>query len=371
MHGVFGLTILTIAQNAMNAVAVCDLEPESRWTAMFVRYNATDENDDCTYTGPYNGFIATGHPENYQNFDKRQYLHFREATREATETAKPSPVFFHAHGSGGKADSGINDVELETIINQGYAVISWESVTSFHGHEAGEVNVHIGVDDFKLVIEWAIRHADEYGFDKHRFVIGGHSRGSIFSWSMAQSHHEKYTISGVYMSSALPINDEDKPWDPSGFPLVDVTINSPRTHFLYFVECPTDPPQASCDVDDDLGGDIHSPWHGQKIVSAYEDLGIGAKISLDQGCDCANNIMKNFPDFAHTLVPPHECAPALEWACPSYHDGTVEACSDCAQFNKRVLVQAGCTLASLQSLCLGDATPPATTHPGRYLRGNQ
>jgi hypothetical protein len=365
MHGVFVLTILTIAHNAMNAVALCDLEPDSRWTAMFVRYNATDENDDCTYSGPYKGFIETGHPDNYQNFDKRQYLHFREAT------AKPSPVFFHAHGSGGKADSGINDVELETIINQGYAVIAWESVTNLGGLEAGEVNGQIGMDDFKLVIEWAIRHANEYGFDKHRFVIGGHSRGSIFSWSMAQSHHEKYTISGVYMSSALPIGDEDKPWDPSGFPLVDVTINSPRTHFVYFVECPTDPPQASCDVVEDLGGDIHNPWHGQKIVSKYEDLGIGAKIELEQGCDCQTNWAQHFPDFASTLVPPHGCAPALEWACPSYGHGTVEACSDCARSNERVLEQAGCTLASVQSLCSGDVTHPATTHPGRYLRGNQ
>merc|ERR1711985_234 len=149
------------------------------------------------------------------------------------------------------------------------------------------------------------------GFDKHRFVIGGNSRGSIFSWSMAHSHDEKYTISGIYMSSALPIN---APWDSSSFPLVDVTVNSPRTHFVYFVECPTDPPQASCDVVDDLAGDIHNPWHGQKIVLKYEDLGIGAKIGLEQGCD-KTNWAQNFPNFAATLVPPQKCAPALQCLC--------------------------------------------------------
>merc|ERR1712187_961340 len=126
----------------------------------------------------------------------------------------------------------------------------------------------------------------------------------ILSWSIAQSHHEKYTVSGIYMYNALPLNEDNNSWDPSSFPLVDVTINSPRTHFLYSVECPTDPPQASCDVDLDLGGDIHSPWHGQKVVLKYEDLGIGAKIDLDQGCDCGITSCKISP----TSRPP-SCLP--------------------------------------------------------------
>jgi len=346
MHGL-------ILQNIIFAAAgLCEPDGNSLWTGEFVRYAPGDTTDECTYTGPFYGYMEPGSQMEqlaYTNFEKRQYLHFRVGN---TSTG-PSPVYFFAHGNGGAAP-GMGMNEVTSVAGQGYAIIAWESLTNI----ANEQNTETCVSDFELVIQWAIDNAEQYGFDIHRFVIAGRSRGSVISWMLAQSQDSRFTVIGIYMYNALPINDEAQWQNTSLFPLVDVTINSPRTYFIYGPECPTDPPQETCDIATDLGGDIHNPMNGQRIVEAYEALGIGAKISLRQGCDCSGNggnIAQDFPDFAPTLIPPTECDLNIEWACPDYKSGSPMACRDCVLRNKAVVMETNCNRTWLTQLCLATA----------------
>lgn len=172
------------------------------------------------------------------------------------DQSKPSPIYLFAHGNGGSAD-GVSENELDAIANEGYAIVSWESIPTIQGPEEAA----IGVADAQVVFDWIIANADTYNLDPNHIVVGGRSRGSIISWQLAHSTHP--SIKGIYMYNALPQSawQDTDTWSP-----VDkITSDSPTTYLVY-----------GPDFDDDDG---HNPVNVDPVLARYDELGIGDKIT--------------------------------------------------------------------------------------------
>lgn len=172
------------------------------------------------------------------------------------DQSKPSPIYLFAHGNGGSAD-GVSENELDAIANEGYAIVSWESIPTIKSSEEAA----IGVADAQVVFDWVIANADTYNLDPNHIVVGGRSRGSIISWQLAHSNHP--SIKGIYMYNALPQSawQDTDTWSPVN----EITIDSPTTYLVY-----------GPDFDDDDG---HNPVNVDPVLASYEELGIGDKIT--------------------------------------------------------------------------------------------
>lgn len=332
------------------------------WEEMYVMYADNTLPNLLNYTGPYV----------FANQTDRQHLHYRRPP--TTSPSIKHPTYFFAHGNNGTAD-GMRSDEIATVIMAGYAVISWESITSIKGDN----DTATCWSDHQLVMKWAVDNAETLQLDTTRFVIGGRSRGSVCSWPVAHGVAytgdlvvpDTYSVIGIHMYNALPIGSQA--WTADTFPLSTVSLGSPRLQFNYGPNCtggPVEDGPATCEPPNLSPNpvDIHNPWHGQKILLKYASLGIGGKANLMMGLtDAANadpndnitrNILFNFPEFAATLVPPSECAPALEWACPGYAAYDFPAqCGSCAsvQHHQDVLIEANCTFNIVRDLCIGTA----------------
>lgn len=254
------------------------------WTEQYIGYgDAIDfDFDDGDFGPPGSEYNRTD--------DRRQHLHLLRHPN----APGPAPVYIYAHANGGTAWLLQDSFKRSVVAEAGYALISWESVTTLDGAEDSEVCM----TDLDLVLQWARDHSAEHGLDMSRVVLGGRSRGSACTWPAA--HSGDPTIKGIYMYNALP----DPAWAnlTAWDPAEEVKASSPPILLTYGPGCPTDPPQAGCDVD----GDIHNPHNGQIIVDKYGELGMASNARLIQGMadDSGNvgNIAVYFPAFTQALA---------------------------------------------------------------------
>jgi len=174
----------------------------------------------------------------------------------------PAPIYIFSHANGSTADdvSGFVD-DLKEV---GISTVSWESVVLPDGSAE---DLETGWNDSLLMLTWLKDNAETYNFDTDNIVIGGRSRGSVFSWKLA--HSQDLSIKGIYMFQALPDGVWQNP--DSWTPTLEVTENSPPLKFTY-----REPPGTD---------DGHKPEHGYTILDRYKDLGIGDRSELSHSLD--------------------------------------------------------------------------------------
>jgi hypothetical protein len=215
----------------------------------------------------------------------RQWLNIHLA-----DTAEPAPVYIFAHGNGGTAN-GMSQGEVDTIADEGYTTVSWESVPNVNS----SADLDTVWSDAQLVFDWVRANAMTYNMDPDNIIIGGRSRGSGGSWPLAQSGHP--AIKGIYMYNALPDGFWQSPelWTP----LVDVSVNSPPTYFAFG---PTP---------EDINN--HNPVNAYPVRDEYIELGIDFTLTDGMWNDFQDGngnwqnggeIMHYFPDFIETLESP-------------------------------------------------------------------
>ena len=97
----------------------------------------------------------------------------------------------------------VTQPDQQSVIDAGYALISWESITAIKDSE----DTLQCQADHELVMKWIVANADAYNLDASNIIMGGRSRGSVISWPLANAKNEPYTIKGIYMYNALPSED--------------------------------------------------------------------------------------------------------------------------------------------------------------------
>jgi len=280
------VVIIAITGGVVGLEAVLEAQNKIAWTEMFIPYNniTTIDADEFENNFPY-------------TFDDplRQFLHvFQNPSNE------PSPVFIYAHSSNNTAKSLLS--QIDDVAAAGYSVISWESVSLLNpGSKTALTDFETCVSDFELVWSWFHANAKFYNFDTESVILGGRSRGSLCSWSMA--HSQKPGIRGIYMSDAFPDGAWKKDAEISeGYYVWEelVTVNSPPAFLVFGPECPK-PITQDC-VASPEPSNIHNPRHGQTIVDRYTKLGIGKRITLMDGFENkGNGVYDFFRDFVATL----------------------------------------------------------------------
>ncbi len=122
------------------------------------------------------------------------------------------------------------------------------------------------IDDADLMFQWVKNNAQTYNLDMTNIIIGGHSRGTIASWRLAQSGD--IGIKGIYHGDAAGNLDDVN--DTLGNL---ITPNSPPIRMSYNQNKITNDGQ-------------HDPNEGQKIIDIYRYLGFSeeeSKLILNQG----------------------------------------------------------------------------------------
>ena len=174
----------------------------------------------------------------------------------------PTPVYIFSHANGSTAD----DVSrfVDDLKEVGISTVSWESVVMPNGSSE---DLETGWNDAELMLAWLKDNKETYNLDTDNVIMGGRSRGSVFSWRLA--HSQDPVIKGIYMFQALPDGVWENP--ESWTPTLEVTENSPPLKFTYREEPGTD--------------DGHKPEHGYTILDRYEELGIGDQTDLSHSLD--------------------------------------------------------------------------------------
>lgn len=215
-------------------------------------------NDDRTYTDErYHLNILYGSIENYTGNDG-QWLNIYKAV-----SNEPTPVFIWAHGNGHTYRDAHEKYEafVTTLLDNSISVISWESIK-----QMDLTNYNTIQDDAELMFQWVRANAQTYNLDMTKIIIGGHSRGTIASWKLAQSGDDG--IKGIYLGDAAGNLDDVN--DALGNL---ITINSPPIRMAYTQNKTNNDGQ-------------HDPNEGQKIIDLYLYLGFSTedrKLLLDQG----------------------------------------------------------------------------------------
>ena len=194
--------------------------------------------------------VAYGEREN-------QWMNFYLA-----DSDTPTPVYIFSHANGSTAD----DVSrfVDDLKEVGISTVSWESVVMPNGSSE---DLETGWNDAELMLSWLKDNKETYNLDTDNVIMGGRSRGSVFSWRLA--HSQDPVIKGIYMFQALPDGVWENP--ESWTPTLEVTENSPPLKFTYREEPGTD--------------DGHKPKHGYTILDRYEELGIGDQTDLSHSLD--------------------------------------------------------------------------------------
>lgn len=223
----------------------------------------------------------------------RQFLNIYLA-----DTAEPAPVLFWAHQNGSTAFN-VSQEQADTIVGEGYTLISWESIPSL----STPADLLTAWSDAQLAFDWVRANAATYNLDPDHFIIGGRSRGSGASWPLAHGGHP--AIKGIYMYNALPDGFWQAPelWTP----VVEVNADSPPVYFAY------GPVYGSTDS--------HRPDNSDPVVARYDELGLGDDITITTGMWQAgiSNVMFYFPDFVESLAPPPEnISRVVPWSDPTY-----------------------------------------------------
>ena len=298
----------------------------NQWSEMFVRY---DGSGPVREEGDY-----------FLNDTNRTFLHIQNIPGQL------SGVYIYAHGNGGDAD--ISFSHRRSVINAGYAFISWESVTTIETPE----DTLTCQSDHRKVMEWVVANAANYSLDTSNIIMGGRSRGSICSWPLAQEIGTSYTVKGIYMYGAFPLEPLFNESNPGNI-LSYVTTESPPLFLAYGPDCP-EPIEQDC-LPSPNPDDIHNPKYGQRVIEAYEDINLGPWANLKDGMQDAGikNIMYYFPHFILTLPNATKCTAGLESRCSDYQVGTPQECAQCARANVEGLIKDDrCDITTVTSLCL-------------------
>lgn len=295
------ITLAVAAMLAMHATTTLGQAPSSLWTDTFVMYNGGG-----TFNGQY-PFLAQD--------PNRQHLHY--ALPPGFDAENPAPVLFFAHGNSGTA-AGMPDKEIGGVLQQGYALVSWESVTAIRNGvedpEGAQVDFETCVQDLDLVTEWVTTNGPALGLSASNWTISGRSRGSVISWMKAHSNLPQ--IQSAYFYNALPSPDITSQ-------LSLINSASPPMYLGYGPTCPepiiidgpetcvsfkTDLPSACEPVPDPSNSfcvDIHNPISGIKIVTKYNELGKGDEIGFAQGWESTPGefgIFRGFPTLLEIVA---------------------------------------------------------------------
>jgi MYXO-CTERM domain-containing protein len=208
---------------------------------------------------------------------QRQWLNIYQ-----TEQAAPAPIFLYAHENGSTADA-MPKASADLIAGAGFTLVSWESIANIR--EATDTAT--AAADAALVFAWIREHAATYDLDPDRIIIGGRSRGSGISWSLAHSEHP--SVIGLYFYNALP----DEFWGELmvSDPLADISPDSPPMHLVY----------GPAPEDDDP----HSPTNAYPVIDRYTELGIGGRVKLTDSMNADGlTPFHYFPALAARLTAP-------------------------------------------------------------------
>lgn len=263
--------LLKALLSAAVAVGTVTAQGTGEWTETFVRYFGEGPIRDTR--GPYDG----------DNPDRWHLNYALPASGRA-----PFPVVFFAHGNNGNVN--LPEGQIRTITEQGYAVVSWESITAIS--PSNPLEAFTCWADFDRVLDWA-RTSAPAELSAENWIVAGRSRGSVCSWAAAHSGIGE--VQGMYMYNALPLPDI------SLFEVM-ITRDSPPGSFNWGPECPV--PIIISGPDQCTMRDIHNPVSGQKIVNRYNDLGLGREVWFRQGMHregTSSNIWTYFPDFLREL----------------------------------------------------------------------
>lgn len=154
------------------------------WTAMFQPYGDAYGEDMGPDYYPYS-----------LEDPKRQHIHVLQAPMKSPD--QPTGVLLYAHGNGGDA-APTNMEHFRPVVDSGYSVISWESVSELTPDPA---TLQVCQSDLLLVFDWLRANAAQYHLDLGNVIMGGRSRGSICSWVAAHSQHSDVKIVGLYMNN--------------------------------------------------------------------------------------------------------------------------------------------------------------------------
>lgn len=208
------------------------------------------DNDSPNLEEEYHLNILYGTIENYTGNDG-QWLNVYQA-----ESNVPTPVYIWAHGNGHTYMDAHEKYEpfVTTLLENGISVISWESIKQMDESNYMEI-----LDDADLMFQWVKDNALTYNLDMTNIIIGGHSRGTIASWRLAQSGDNG--IKGIYYGDAAGNLD-----DVNAALGNLITVNSPNIRMSY-----------SKNKNNNDGQ--HDPNEGQKIIDIYRNLGFSEEDS--------------------------------------------------------------------------------------------
>lgn len=186
--------------------------------------------------------ILYGDVEDYSGNDG-QWLNLYQA-----DSVDPTPVYIWAHGNGHTYQDAHLKYEafITVLLDAGITVISWESIK-----EMNEDNYQAIMDDADIMFQWVMDHAEDYNLDLNNIIIGGHSRGTIASWRLAQSGYAG--IQGIYYG------------DPAGN-LDDVE------EVLHAIHPDSPPIVLSYNRNKESNDGVHDPNEGQKIIDDYASI---------------------------------------------------------------------------------------------------
>ncbi len=188
------------------------------------------------------------------------------------------PVYIYAHSNG----EGVtyrtqlpSDSRRLELINNGIAVISWESWQNLNDQNQDEV-----LDDADLMLRWVIEKGPALGLDPTRIVLGGSSRGTYASWRIGQTPANAQRIRGMFMKNALPASVPQTLCGTTDVPnTIDdkaprdwVTASSPR---IQFVHHPANINGACTPYNDRF----HSEYNSRPVMDAYAEKGIASRAS--------------------------------------------------------------------------------------------
>ncbi|MDG1333989.1 MAG: hypothetical protein P8P74_16755 [Crocinitomicaceae bacterium] len=201
--------------------------------------------------------ILYGTEQNYSGNDG-QWLNVYQAT-----SSQATPVYIWAHGNGHTYMDAHEKYEpfVTSLLDNEISVISWESIK-----QMDDLNYVDILDDADLMFQWVKDNAETYNLDTTKIIIGGHSRGTIASWRLAQSGDPG--IIGIYHGDAAGNLDDVN--DVLGNL---VSIQSPPIRMSYTQNFVTNDGQ-------------HDPNEGQIIIDLYSGSGFStedAKLLIDQG----------------------------------------------------------------------------------------
>ncbi len=213
--------------------------------------------EDSAFNSEYHLNILYGNTQNYTGNDG-QWLNIYQSGSD-----QPTPVYIWAHGNGHTYRDAHEKYEpfVTTLLENGISVVSWESIK-----QMDSTNYSIIQDDAAIMFQWLQSNSQAYNLDMTKVIIGGHSRGTIASWKLAQSGD--VGIKGIYHGDAAGYLDD-----------VNVVLGNLITQ--------NSPPIRMSYTQNKTNNDgVHDPNEGQKIIDIYTSLGFSEedrRLLLNQG----------------------------------------------------------------------------------------